>query len=356
VLGDTFVTESQFTGLNKIRSHHGSVDLPPHNHLFVLSLIMNHYYSYQQHCYKPLFSCCPLTFIALFLVSTTNTFAMTLSVGFIGSGMMASAMMDGLINKQVCQPQDMICSDRYEPSLATAKAKGIQTTTDNLQVCTVAKDAIILAVKPHIVPLVCANVMNAPESKALIISIAAGVDIHALQEYLPGRRVVRVMPNTPCLVGEGAAGYSMGSHCVPEDCKVVETIFGSFGIALELDEILLNAVTGVSGSGPAYVFQFIEALADGGVRCGLTRPVALQLAAQTVKGAAEMVLQTNTNPAVLKDQVCSAGGTTIAAVDALEQGGLRGTVIQAVKAATKRSMQMGGIPEQDIRVKYNLDD
>jgi len=146
----------------------------------------------------------------------------------------------------------------------------------------------------------------------------------------------------------------MGSLCTPKDRDLVETIFGSFGIASELSEVLLNAVTGLSGSGPAYVFQFIEALSDGGVRVGLPRAVATKLAAQTVKGAAEMVLKTNEHPGKLKDQVTSPGGTTIAGVDRLEQGRLRGTVIEAVVAATKRSMQLGGIPNDEIEYKYNL--
>ncbi|KAL3906576.1 MAG: hypothetical protein SGILL_009214, partial [Bacillariaceae sp.] len=151
-----------------------------------------------------------------------------------------------------------------------------------------------------------------------------------------------------------ASGFAMGELCEEEDKKVVEKIFGAVGIIKEIKEILLNAVTGLSGSGPAYVFQFIEALADGGVRSGLPREVAMQLAAQTVKGAAEMVLQTGEHPGRLKDQVCSPGGTTIAGVEALENGGFRAATINAVTAATKRSMQLGDISEEDIRHKHNL--
>lgn len=278
------------------------------------------------------------------------------SVGFIGSGNMASAIMDGLATKGACLPGNIICSDKYEPSLAKARAKGMIGTMDNDEVIKVAKDAIILAVKPNDIPSVCTVIAESKtEVEACIISIAAGVSLQTLEKIMPGRRVIRVMPNTPCLVGQGAAGFCLGSLATAHDKTVVETIFGSCGVANELPEILLNAVTGVSGSGPAYVFLFIEALADGGVRAGLPRDVSLQMAAQTVKGAAEMVLVTGKHPGVLKDMVTSAGGTTIAGYERLEQGGMRATVMGAVVTATKRSMQLGGIPEEDIKNKYNLE-
>jgi len=277
-----------------------------------------------------------------------------LSVGFIGCGMMASALMDGLIAKHVVADASSIaCSDIYQPSLDAAQKKGVKTTTSNQEVCSLATDVVLLAVKPFVVEEACADVIKVP-SNALIISIAAGVTLETLQKRLPGRRVVRVMPNTPCVVGEAAAGYAMGVLCVDSDRGLVQKIFGSVGIAKEIKEILLNAVTGLSGSGPAYVYEFIEALADGGVRSGLPREVALQLAAQTVKGAAEMVLQTGIHPGQLKDNVCSPGGTTIAGVDALERGGFRAAAINAVKAATKRSMQLGDISEEEIRHVHNL--
>lgn len=244
-----------------------------------------------------------------------------LSVGFLGSGMMASALMDGIIAKNVVlSPADISCSDRYEPSLEAARAKGIYGTLSNSEVCQRAKNVIILAVKPNVIPLVCADVANTEDSTALVISIAAGVSIQTLETFLPGRRVIRVMPNTPCLVGEAATGYALGTLANDNDRQMVNSIFGSVGLASEMDEFLLNAVTGLSGSGPAYVYQFIEALADGGVRAGLPRAVAMQLAAQTVKGAAEMVIQTGKHPGQLKDEVTSPGGTTIAGVEALEKG------------------------------------
>mmetsp|Transcript_26774 Transcript_26774/g.37753 ORF Transcript_26774/g.37753 Transcript_26774/m.37753 type:complete len:279 (-) Transcript_26774:183-1019(-) len=278
---------------------------------------------------------------------------MSVSVGFIGSGMMASALMDGLVAKGVTTAENICCSDVYPPARETAEKKGYLATPSNATVCEHAKDAVILAVKPHIVHDAATDVASAG-GDALVISIAAGVTIRALEEVLPGRRVVRVMPNTPCLVGEAATGFALGNLANDKDRQTVLEIFGSVGTAMEVTETLLNAVTGLSGSGPAFVFQFIEALSDGGVRAGLPRNVATQLAAQTVKGAAEMVLETGKHPGQLKDGVTSPGGTTIAGVEALENGRFRSTTIAAVKAATRRSMQLGGLPEDEIVHKYNL--
>uniref|UniRef100_A0A7S2VER5 Pyrroline-5-carboxylate reductase n=1 Tax=Entomoneis paludosa TaxID=265537 RepID=A0A7S2VER5_9STRA len=286
-------------------------------------------------------------------MSETKT---NLSVGFIGSGMMASAIMDGLIaNKVVEGPESITCSDVFDEPLERARAKGIHTTKSNVEVCEKAKDAIIVAVKPDTVTTICKDIMAVKQTfSAVIISVAAGVTLETLEHNLPGRRVVRVMPNTACTVGQSASGYALGALGTDEDRIIVKAIFGSCGMAHEIKEFLLNAVTGLSGSGPAYVFEFIEALADGGVRVGLPREEAVMLAAQTVKGAAEMVLTTGQHPGLLKDRVCSPGGTTIAGVEELEKGGVRAAAIQAVKAATRRSMQLGGIPESDITSKYNL--
>jgi len=245
---------------------------------------------------------------------------MLASVGFLGSGMMASALMDGLVsNKAVSSPSSIWCSDLMAQARAGASKKGFHSTDSNAEVCRNAVDAIIIAVKPNVVSDVCKTVIPI-DSDAVIVSIAAGVTIETLENHLPGRRVVRVMPNTPCLVGEAAVGFALGKHANEKDREVVNTIFGSVGLAMEVKESLLDAVTGLSGSGPAYVFQFIEALSDGGVRSGLPRDVATRLAAQTVKGAAEMVLQTGKHPGLLKDGVTSPGGTTIAGVEALEKG------------------------------------
>jgi len=278
-----------------------------------------------------------------------------LSIGFMGCGMMASALMEGLVNKRVVKdPSSITCSDVYQPSVEIAATKGYSATNSNRDVCANAKDVIVIAVKPNVVEDVCMNDISKVNSDALIISIAAGISLETLQKYLQGRRIVRVMPNTPCLIGEAASGYAMGQLCNDQDREIVQKVFGAVGIAKEMKEILLNAVTGLSGSGPAYVYQFIEALADGGVRSGLPRVVAMELAAQTVKGAADMVLKTGEHPGKLKDNVTSPGGTTIAGVEALEKGGFRSATISAVTASTKRSMQLGGISEEDIRHVHNL--
>jgi len=288
-------------------------------------------------------------------LETSRTYSYKpLSVGFIGAGMMASSLVDGLVSKKVVDsPSSISCADVWIPALELAKEKGINAFHNNQDVCRLATDAIILAVKPNNIPEACEDLCKVP-SEALVISIAAGITLDALEGALPNRRVVRVMPNTPCLVGEAASAFASGKRVTPEDKEIVMAIFGAVGIALEVEEKLLDAVTGLSGSGPAYVFQFIEALSDGAVRAGLPRKVALQLAAQTVKGAAEMVLQTGTHPAVLKDGVTSAGGTTIAGIEALEKGGFRSATISAVLAATKRSMQLAGYSEEDIAGKVGL--
>ena len=233
---------------------------------------------------------------------------------------MASALMGGLVEKTVVDdPSQISCSDVWEPARKAANEKGYIATDSNTEVCKRATDAVILAVKPNMISSVCVDVSSAG-GDAVIISIAAGIKLSVLEAALPGRRVVRVMPNTPCLVGESASGFALGSLANDSDRDIVRTIFGSVGLALEVKEELLDAVTGLSGSGPAYVFQFIEALSDGGVRAGMPRNIATQLAAQTVKGAAEMVLSTGKHPGLLKDGVASPGGTTIAGIEALENG------------------------------------
>jgi len=267
-------------------------------------------------------------------------------VGFIGAGMMASALIEGLIKNNVVSSQDIIASDVYAAGLERlASSAGINTTNENLAVVQ-ASDLIILAVKPDIIRSVLQEISSVTLPKHTIVSIAAGVTLATLQEGLPaGTRVVRVMPNTPCLVSQTAAAFALGEHCGPEDRARVEAIFQSVGLALETKEKDLDAVTGLSGSGPAYVFMFIEALADGGVQAGLPRALALKLAAQTVKGAAQMVLETGTHPGVLKDQVCSPGGTTITGVAALEREGLRNAAMRAVVEATARSKELGASPK-----------
>jgi pyrroline-5-carboxylate reductase len=189
---------------------------------------------------------------------------------------------------------------------------------------------------------VMAELQGRLSAKQLVVSVAAGVTLTAMAAGLgSGPRLVRVMPNTPCLIGRGASAFALGPGATPADSELVARLLASVGIALPVDEKLLDAVTGLSGSGPAFVYIMIEALSDGGVRMGLPREIATQLAAQTVLGAAEMVLTTGEHPGRLKDQVTSPGGTTIAGVQAMELGGVRGALMSAVEAAARRSMELG---------------
>lgn len=261
-------------------------------------------------------------------------------IGFIGAGQMARALASGFVAAGRVSSDDVYFCD---PSKLAVQA--FQSDMQTAHHCGTpgalvqASDVVFIAVKPQHVDLVFAEIGDSPD--ALFVSIAAGVPLERLRAGLRSKRVVRVMPNTPCLVGAGAAGYCRSSGVSESDAQCVGELLNSVGLAFELPEKLLDAVTGLSGSGPAFVYQVIEALSDGGVRVGLPRDVATQLAAQTVLGAARMVLETGEHPGVLKDRVTSPGGTTIAGIHALESGGLRGTLIDAVKAATERSQELG---------------
>ena len=262
-------------------------------------------------------------------------------IGFIGAGMMASAMIKGLISNGL-PPASISASDVYAPALE-ALPRGVVATSNEGVVA--ASDIVVVAVKPYMVGTVleaCRGQLAENPARVLVVSIAAGVPLAALESFVPSAtRVVRCMPNTPCLVGCAAVGFALGGACAKGagDAEATTALFA--GTVLEVKEADLDAVTAVSGSGPAYVFLFIEALADGGVLAGLSRQVALQLAAQTVKGAAQMQLETGLHPGVLKDQVCSPGGTTIAAVEALEKNGFRYAAMSAVAAANAKCKEMG---------------
>jgi pyrroline-5-carboxylate reductase len=187
-----------------------------------------------------------------------------------------------------------------------------------------------------------AEIRSAIRADALVISIAAGITIERLASGLPvGQRIVRVMPNTPCLIGRGASGFSLGKHATAEDGKLVAALLSAVGVAHEVPERLLDAVTGLSGSGPAFVYSMIEALAEGGVASGLSPELAAELSARTVAGAAEMVVQTGETPAVLRDRVTSPGGTTVAGLKVLDERDMKDAVVEAVKAATRRSEELG---------------
>lgn len=260
----------------------------------------------------------------------------------IGAGAMGSAFAKGLINGGLVQASSLTIADVDTGRLdMLAKELGANVTSDNAAAVRGA-DVVLLAVKPGIMATVLSDIENVVNPNQLIVSIAAGVKLLAIESALPeGIAVVRAMPNTPCQIGAGAVGFSRGKHVSNEQAELAQRIFDAVGISVEVSENQLDAVTGLSGSGPAYVYLMIEALSDAGVRVGLTRPVALKLAAQTVMGSAQMVLESGDHPAQLKDRVTSPGGTTIAGIDALERAGFRAALIEAVKAATKRSEELG---------------
>jgi len=266
-------------------------------------------------------------------------------IGFIGAGQMATALGRGIVRAGLTAGENLLASDpATEARKRFAEATGARTTTDNAEVAA-AVDVVFLAVKPQQMAAVLDDLRAEGRgigAGKLVISIAAGIRLAVLAEGLPDEvRLVRVMPNTPCLVGQGACGYCLGQNATAEDGKLVEQLLGAVGMAYRVEEKLLDAVTGLSGSGPAFVYQIIEALSDGGVRMGLPRSVATALAAQTLRGAAEMVLTTGEHPAVLKDRVASPGGTTIAGLQALESAGLRAALMAAVQTAAERSIELG---------------
>lgn len=262
-------------------------------------------------------------------------------VGFLGAGQMATAFAQGLLRAGLVSPATIRASDPAEEARQRfARTLGVETTSSNLDLVAWA-DTVVLAVKPQQMAEVLDELRGHIGPRHLVISVAAGVRLAVLAEALgPDTRLVRVMPNTPCLVGCGASAYCLGGKATPSDADQVAQLLAAVGIAYPVEERLIDAVTGLSGSGPAFAFVIIEALSDGGVRMGLPRPIATRLAAQTLRGAAEMVLSTGEHPAVLKDRVASPGGTTIAGLQALELGGLRAALIAAVEAATRRSIEL----------------
>lgn len=261
-------------------------------------------------------------------------------VGFVGAGMMGGAMIKGLVSTGTVATYHI---NVFDINQTRSAALNVMSCGSNKQVGT-ASDMVVIAVEPKDTPKVCAELCDSEDSAAKIyVSLAAGVTLDSLASWLPaGAKIARVMPNTPCVVGEMAAGYVCNEQCDAADTALVGAMLGALGSALKVaEEEDLDAVTGVSGSGPAYVFQFIEAMSDGGVRMGLSRQVATTLAAKCVRGAATMVLETGRHPGALKDDVTSPGGTTIAAIHALECGGMRAAVINAVVAATEKSRELG---------------
>ncbi len=265
-----------------------------------------------------------------------------LTLGFLGAGRMATALAKGFIGAGLVSPKQVMASDPVAAARASfAKETGAKSTAFNSGVAKFAT-ALVLAVKPDQVSDVLSDIRDHLTEKHLLLSIAAGVPLARLEAGLGvTARVIRVMPNTPALVGASATAFALGKSARPEDAELAQRLFTAVGLAFQLKEPLLDAVTGLSGSGPAYVYLFIEGLSDGGVAAGLSRDVATRLAAQTVLGSAKMVLETGLHPGALKDMVTSPGGTTIEGLHELEKGKVRGTLINAVRAASEKSRKLG---------------
>jgi pyrroline-5-carboxylate reductase len=262
-------------------------------------------------------------------------------IGFVGAGRMAAALARGWLAAGLAAPDRLAASDPAATARDAFLADtGVRAGGDNAAVLA-ASDLVLLAVKPQTMAAVLAEVRPLLRERHLVVSIAAGTTLHQLRQGLGDCRLVRVMPNTPCLVGASASGYAPAATATADDVALVDRLLNAVGRAFRLPEHLLDAVTGLSGSGPAFVAVVIEALADGGVRVGLPRDVAQALAAQTVLGTAKMVLEAGLHPAVLKDMVASPGGTTIAGLHALERAGLRAALVDAVEAATRRATELG---------------
>lgn len=256
---------------------------------------------------------------------------------------MATALARGLVRAEVVPAGSIAASDPSEEARKAFVREVPGTIVEVDNAADVARcDVVVLAVKPQQMSEALSSIRGSVGANALVVSIAAGVTIERLAAALPaGQRIVRVMPNTPCLIGRGAAGFALGQHATKSDAKLVATLFSAVGAAFEVPEKLLDAVTGLSGSGPAFVYSMIEALAQGGEAEGLPPEMAVELAARTVAGAAEMVLQTGESPAVLRERVTSPGGTTVAGLGVLRERGFSDAVFEAVRAASRRSAELG---------------
>ena len=256
---------------------------------------------------------------------------------------MATALARGLVRAQTMPAEAIVACDPSEQaqSAFSQEVPGAVVEADNAASVAQA-DVVLLAVKPQHMGDALASIGGAIRADALVVSIAAGVTLQRLAVALPSaQRIVRVMPNTPCLIGRGASGFALGKNATKSDAELVAALLSAVGAAFEVPEKLLDAVTGLSGSGPAFVYDMIEAMAGGGVVEGLPPELALELAARTVAGAAEMVLQTGEAPSVLRDRVTSPGGTTVAGLSVLQQRGFGDAVLEAVRAATRRSGELG---------------
>jgi pyrroline-5-carboxylate reductase len=271
-------------------------------------------------------------------------------IGFIGSGNMGEALISGLIFSKAAKPENIICSDIAEDLLEELQTKyKVSTTTDNIEVAK-KSEIVIYATKPQILGLVLKETAPALDQSKLIISIAAGVPLAAIAAGLQKKlRLIRVMPNICAFVKESATAIAAGEYASKEDVALARAIFDSVGITVFIQEnILMDAFTGLSGSGPAYIFTIVDAMADAGVKMGLSRKDSLLLSTQTILGSAKLLLESKEHPGQLKDRVASPGGTAIAGIHTLEQGGLRTTLMNAVESASKRSKELGEMMVKDF--------
>lgn len=276
-------------------------------------------------------------------------------IGFIGDGNMAKAICFSMVKQNIVDFSQVYVSSPYKANLNIWKQKGANISTRNSDVASEA-DVIFLCVKPHFLQPALDDITKVDKraddvKNKLFISILAGYTVNDLEVFLKpfeNCRIIRVMPNTPVLIGEGCTAYCMGHNVTKNDVDIVRVMLESTGMCFEVEERFIDPIAAVCASGPAYVYLFIEALSDGGVRMGLHREMATKIAAQTVLGAGKMVLSTDKHMGTLKDEVCSAGGTTIAGIHALERGGVRGSVMNAVEAATNRAKELREIDKDSV--------
>ena len=274
-------------------------------------------------------------------------------IAFIGSGNMGEALLGGLLKAELTNPENILATDVREYRLDEIKQKwGVKTTTDNHHAVEFA-DVIVLCVKPQALSSVLGEIKNDLREDQLIISIIAGITTRTINAFIgKNNPVVRAMPNIPAVVDEAATGVCLGEYAEEIHKEIALKILGAVGEVESVPEELMDVVTGLSGSGPAYIYMVIEALTDGGVMMGLPRNIATRLATQTVLGSAKLVRETNVHPAVLKDQVTTPGGTTILAIKELEESGLRPMLIRAVETATNRSRELSHF----LEMKNNIQD
>ncbi|MEW5866815.1 MAG: pyrroline-5-carboxylate reductase [Bacillota bacterium] len=276
-------------------------------------------------------------------------------IGFIGSGTLASILVKGMIKAGSVKPGDIIASDVDTERLSRlAEETGARVTPSNKAVVDAA-NVLFFTVKPQVIDEVVDEISRHIRADQLVVSPVAGVTTESLESAIPRKvRLLRIMPNTPCLVMQGVIAVSKGRHATQKDVTELSDLLGPLGTIITVQENLMDSVTALSGSGPAFVYTMIEALADGGVRVGFSREVALQLAAQTVLGAAKMVLETGDHPGHLRDMVTSPGGTAIAGIHAMERGSIRASIMDAVVAAAQRSRELGHILAEERRKAREL--